>query len=264
MWFDAGVNLTHSRLIKRLDKVLDKARQAHVDGMLVIATNEAESAAALELCEQYPDRLRTTVGIHPHDADNVSSNYLDKLEQWARHPAVVAIGECGLDFNRNFSSRQQQLTVFAEQVQLANRCDLPLYLHERDAQDDQLTLLNQHCADHTPCLTHCFTGGPEQARAYIRRGHWFGITGWLCDERRNQELLKALPELSPDRVLLETDAPFLQPRGIRPRPKMNEPALLPYIGEMLAQHWQCSVNQVAETTMSNARRLFQWSPRETL
>lgn len=258
MWLDAGVNLTNKRVLKDLDAVLARAQQAGVERLLVIATNEHESQQAVDLCEAYPGRLAATVGVHPHDADEVSSDYIDKLEALAKHPAVVAIGECGLDFNRNFSSQENQQRVFTEQVRLANRCGLPLYLHERDAQAQQLTILNQHCAEHTPCLTHCFTGGPDDAKAYLERGHWFGITGWLCDERRNHALLAALPLLPRDRVLLETDAPFLLPRGIKPRPKMNEPALLPHIGQQLAEYWQHSVSEVAQVTTSNALRLFDW------
>lgn len=233
-----------------------RAQHADVTQQLIIATNEAEAEQAVALCDRYPGQLYATVGVHPHDASGVSEHYIDRLAELAKHPAVVAIGECGLDFNRNFSPADVQKRVFTEQIKLANQLNMPLYLHERDALDTQLELLNRDCADHTPCLTHCFTGGPEAAQAYIRRGHWFGLTGWLCDERRNHELLEALPLLPKDRLVLETDAPFLLPRTVRPRPKMNEPALLPYIGAALAAHWQQSPEQIAALTTDNGQRLF--------
>ncbi|MGM0480314.1 MAG: TatD family hydrolase [Pseudomonadota bacterium] len=256
MWFDAGVNLTNQRLLKDLDGVLAHAETANVGRMLVIATNEQESRQALRLCDRYPAQLLATVGVHPHDADQVSTDFINVLADLARHPAVVAIGECGLDFNRNFSSQQNQQRVFAEQISLANRLNLPLYLHERDAQQQQIQLLDTYCGEHTPCLSHCFTGGVAQARAYLERGHWFGITGWLTDERRNHDLLQALPLLPTERVVIETDAPFLLPRNIKPRPKFNEPALLPVIGQVLASHWSMELTEVAAITRTNSERLF--------
>lgn len=262
MWFDAGVNLTNQRLLKDLDGVIARAEAAQVTRQLIIATNESESRAALQLCEQFPGKLVASVGVHPHEADHVSDHYVDVLASLASHPAAVAIGECGLDFNRNFSSAKAQINVFAEQIQLANHLNLPLYLHERDALDEQLDLLATYCADHTQCLSHCFTGGPDAAQAYLKRGHWFGLTGWLCDERRNQALLEAFPSLPRERIVLETDAPFLLPRNVRPRPKMNEPALLPFVGQQLAQLWQLPIEQVAALTSQTAERLFSISGGE--
>lgn len=256
MWFDAGVNLTNTRLLKDLDGVMSRAAEAGVTQQLVIATNEQESHAAVQLCQRYPEQLVTTVGIHPHDAASVSADYLDRLTELAQHPSVVAIGECGLDFNRNFSPPEQQIKVFSEQIQLANKLGLPLYLHERDARQQQIELLNKWCSTDTACITHCFTGGPDDAQAYIARGHWFGITGWLCDERRNQALLAALPSLPKEQLLLETDAPFLLPRSVRPRPKYNEPQWLPAIGYALAQQLNIAATEVAALTRDNARRIF--------
>ncbi|WP_290653088.1 TatD family hydrolase [Idiomarina sp.] len=259
MWFDAGVNLTNARLLNNLDGVMERARAAGVTRQLIIATNESEAQAAITLCERYPEQLVTTIGVHPHDAAGVSANYLERLTELAKHPAVVAIGECGLDFNRNYSPPEQQIKVFSEQIQLANRLDLPLYLHERDAREKQIQLLDKLCSASTECISHCFTGGPEDAKAYKARGHWFGITGWLCDERRNQALVEALPLLPQDQLLIETDAPFLLPRTIRPRPKFNEPHWLPEVGCALAQHLNLSQGEVAKLTSDNAYRLFALS-----
>ncbi|MCA1766935.1 MAG: TatD family hydrolase, partial [Idiomarina sp.] len=153
MWFDAGVNLTNKRLLKDLDGVMQRARQAEVRKQLIISTSIEEAEQALELCRQYPDQLVMTVGIHPHDAGEAPADYKEKLRELAQAPAVVAIGECGLDFNRNYSPRAEQEAVFVAQIELANELGLPLYLHERDAIERQIELLNQHCADSTPCLT---------------------------------------------------------------------------------------------------------------
>lgn len=261
MWFDAGVNLTNKRLLKDLDGVMLRAQQAEVRKQLIISTSIEEAEQALELCQQYPEQLVMTVGIHPHDAGEAPADYKQKLKELAQHPAVVAIGECGLDFNRNYSPRAAQEDVFIKQIELANELDLPLYLHERDAIERQITLLNQYCLDSTPCLTHCFTGGAEALARYSERGHWFGITGWVCDDRRNQELVAALPNLPLDRLVLETDAPFLLPRGVKPRPKMNEPRLLPAVGETLAGYLNLSTETLAELTRENAERFFRLGER---
>jgi len=255
-WFDAGVNLTHTRLYRQLESVIERAQAAGVRNQLVIATNLSEAQSALELCQRFPDTLHMTVGVHPHDADNAPSDLQQQLFDLAQSPFVKAIGECGLDFNRNFSSAANQKRVFIEQVEVANELCLPLYLHEREALAEQLDILDRFAHPDVPRLTHCFTGGRTAADAYNERAHWFGLTGWLCDERRNHELLTALPVLPQQRTVLETDAPFLLPRNIRPRPRDNEPAFVPYIGEVLAQYWHMSVDEVAALTTTNAKRLF--------
>jgi len=255
-WFDAGVNLTHARLDRQLESVIERAQNAGVLNQLVIATNLREAQSALELCQRFPDSLHMTVGVHPHDADDAPHDLQKQLLQLAQSPHVKAIGECGLDFNRNFSSPTNQQRVLIEQIEVANELNLPLYLHEREALKEQLSILDRYASPRLPRLTHCFTGGRNAADAYNEREHWFGLTGWLCDARSNTELLTALPWLPKQRTVLETDAPFLLPRNIRPRPRDNEPAFVPYIGEVLATHWDLSVADVAKLTTANALRLF--------
>jgi TatD DNase family protein len=256
MWFDAGVNLTNKRLLKALPEVMEAAEKAGVTRQLIIATSLEETREAIKLCEQYPQQLLMTAGIHPHDAGDAPEGFADELRALAEHEAVVAIGECGLDFNRNYSPQDTQEQVFVAQIKLANELNLPLYLHERDAIDKQIELLNRYCDDDTTCLTHCFTGGPAELERYLERGHWFGVTGWICDERRNSELLAALPSIPLERLVLETDAPFLLPRGIKPRPKMNEPKYLPVIGTAVAEALDISAEALAEQTTDNTKRLF--------
>lgn len=256
MWFDAGVNLTNPRLLKDLDGVMQRAQDAGVQQQLVISTSLEEAEQAIRLCEQYPKQLWMTVGIHPHDAEQAPADVKHRLHDLAQAPNVVAMGECGLDFNRNFSSPDTQKRVFIAQIELANELHLPLYLHERDAIDTQIMLLNQYCDVTTPCLTHCFTGDQQALQRYAERGHWFGITGWVCDERRNQDLVSALQDVPLDRLVIETDAPFLLPRGIKPRPKMNEPRLLPHVGDTLARYLGMSAPTLAQLTYRNARLFF--------
>ena len=255
-WFDSGANLTNGKLFRDIDSVLSRARAAGVEKILVIGTNLTESINAIALCERYPDQLLATVGIHPHDAAQAPDNFAEQLRHLAQHPSVVAIGECGLDFNRNYSPPATQRKVFEAQLQLAAELKLPVYLHERDAHTEQCELLTRYQTDIPRMLTHCFTGGKKELAPYLELGCYIGITGWLCDERRGVELQQAVLDIPPDKLLLETDAPFLAPRHVRPRPKQNEPCYLPAIGEFLAQLRQQEVSQIAAQTWQNSRRFF--------
>jgi|SRR5690554_1773138 len=256
-WFDSGVNLTNGKLCRDADNVIARARAAGVEKMVVIGTNLNESRAAIALCERYPNQLMATVGVHPHDAAGVDKNYIKELAELAQHPCVVAIGECGLDFNRNYSPQLIQLEVFESQLQLAASLKLPVYLHERDAHQQQVQLLSRYQSDIPRMLTHCFTGSKKELAPYLDLGCYIGITGWLCDERRGEALQQAVIDIPAERLLLETDAPFLLPRTIRPRPTMNEPCFLPHIGEFLAQLRQQEVSEIAAQTWRNSQRFFE-------
>lgn len=255
-WFDSGVNLTNGKLFRDVEGVLRRAREAGVEKMLVIGTNVAESRDAIHLCEQYPDQLVASVGIHPHDAAAAADDFIEQLATLAQHPSVVAIGECGLDFNRNYSPQRKQRDVFEAQLQLAAQLKLPVYLHERDAHREQCELLARYQSAIPKMLTHCFTGGKKELAPYLELGCYIGITGWLCDERRGTELQQAVLDIPLDRLLLETDAPFLAPRHVRPRPKQNEPCYLPAIGEFLAQLRQLEVSEMAAQTWHNSVSFF--------
>jgi TatD DNase family protein len=255
-WFDSGVNLTNGKLFRDVEGVLRRAREAGVEKMLVIGTNVAESRDAIHLCEQYPDQLVASVGIHPHDAAAAADDFIEQLATLAQHPSVVAIGECGLDFSRNYSPQRKQRDVFEAQLQLAAQLKLPVYLHERDAHREQCELLARYQSAIPKMLTHCFTGGKKELAPYLELGCYIGITGWLCDERRGTELQKAVLDIPLNRLLLETDAPFLAPRHVRPRIKQNEPCYLPAIGEFLAQLRQQEVSQIAAQTWQNSVSFF--------
>lgn len=256
-WFDSGVNLTNSKLYHDVAGVIARAEQAGVHKLLVIGTNLRESADAVALCERYPEHLVATVGIHPHDAADAADDYIQQLTQLANHASVVAIGECGLDFNRNYSPQKQQLEVFEAQLQLAAELQLPVYLHERDAHQQQCDLLQRYQPNIPRMLAHCFTGGKKELARYLDLGCYIGITGWLCDERRGLELQQAVVDIPADRILLETDAPFLLPRTIRPRPSYNEPCYLPYVGEFLAQLRHQEVREIAAQTWQNSLTFFK-------
>jgi TatD DNase family protein len=255
-WFEGGVNLTNERFSACITEIIGKAEQAGVERLVVIATDLEHSAAALTLCERFPHQLQTTIGIHPHNASAAPENFIAQLRQLSTHPSVCAIGECGLDFNRNFSTPADQIRVFEAQLQLAIELQLPVYLHERDALTTQIQLLQRYGPQIPRLFSHCFTGGPTELAAYQALDCYIGVTGWVCDERRSEALRAAIPLIADDRLILETDAPYLVPRTLRPRPRFNEPCYLPVIADQVAQLRNQSLQQLADLTWRNATRLF--------
>jgi TatD DNase family protein len=233
---DIGANLTDKRFSQDLDAVISRATAAGVSTLIVTGTSLAGSHAARELCEHYPEQLRFTAGLHPHHASEYSDHSHEQLRQLARHPACVALGETGLDFNRNFSSQNEQIAAFERQLELAMETGLPLFLHERDAHAEQLALLKRHRSAISRAVAHCFTGSEQELHGYLDLDLHIGLTGWICDERRGAHLLPLISDIPADRLLLETDAPYLLPRDIRPKPKSgrNEPCYLPHIAARVA------------------------------
>jgi TatD DNase family protein len=255
---DIGVNLTNARFDKDRDALILRAKTAGISAMLVTGTNISESQNAAQLSAQYPNYLYSTAGVHPHDADNVSDNYLQDIRSLTKHNGVIAIGECGLDFNRNFSAPKQQERVFAEQIALAAELQLPLFLHQRDAFAPWFQLLSPYLTKVPAMISHCFTGNGDELDQCLSAGMYIGITGWVCDERRGKSLQALIPSIPLNRLMIETDAPYLTPRTIRPKPKSsrNEPSYLPYVVEKLAELYQCSAQDVINASSDNARHVF--------
>jgi TatD DNase family protein len=214
----------------------------------------------LQLARNHPAQLRATAGIHPHHARDFSPELLPALQALLADPLVLAVGECGLDYFRNFSTHTEQVQVFRMQLELAATIGKPVFLHERDAHDSFIGILGEHLPRLSGGVAHCFTGTAAQARLYVEMGLHVGITGWICDERRGESLREAVREIPLDRLLIETDAPYLIPRDLRPKPKShrNEPMHLPAVLRRLAACRNEDVELLAETTSANARRLFVW------
>ncbi len=256
-WCDVGVNLFSNQFDTDRSAVLQRAADASVCQLLLIGSDIAESRQNIAFCQQHSGCF-TTAGVHPHQAAQVGHNWQAELEHLLAQPEVVAVGECGLDFNRDFSPRPIQQQIFAEQLQLAKRSAKPVYLHERDAFTTQLALLQEQHIGHG--VAHCFTGDRSQLKAWLDLGLYIGITGWLCDERRGHALRDALNYIPLDRLLLETDAPYLLPRNLAAKPasRRNEPAHLVHIAATVAQLRQLELQQLADITLANSRRLFQF------
>lgn len=255
---DIGLNLTHDSFDPDRDQVLEAAHAVGVARMIVTGTSVTASAQAVELCLARPGVLYATAGVHPHHAREFDAASSDALRALLANACVVAVGECGLDYFRDFSPRDAQRQAFEAQLALAADTGLPVFLHQRDAHDDMLALLRAHRDRLSGGVAHCFTGTAEELADYLDLGLYVGITGWLCDERRGQALREAVRRLPLDRLLVETDAPYLLPRDLAPTPKnrRNEPKYLPHIVERLAALTGVSADAVAAASTANARQLF--------
>jgi len=251
---DVGANLTHAAFRGDLDEVVARARDAGVAPVVVTGTTVDESRAAQEVADKHG--FYATAGVHPHHARECDAQTIRALRALAKHPRVVAIGECGLDFNRNYSPRPDQEKCFIAQLELGIELGRPLFLHSRDAHPRFAEILEHHKAK--KAVAHCFTGGKEELHAYLDLGLYIGITGWICDERRGRHLLELVREIPRDRLLLETDSPYLTPRDLRPQPRdrRNEPAFLPHIAQTVARAVGRPVAEVAAEASRNARTLF--------
>lgn len=255
---DIGVNLTDSAFDADREAVIADAVTAGVTRLLITGTNVDDSEQALSLCQQHPGQLFCTAGVHPHYSKTFTSEGRATLTALLKHPEVVAVGETGLDFNRNASPPAQQINSFEQHLELASEAALPLFLHERDAHQQQLEMLRLHHDDLHGAVAHCFTGNREALYNYLDLDLYIGITGWICDERRGLELLNLVKDIPADRLLLETDAPYLLPRNLKPKPKSrrNLPAYLPHILNEVAKARGEDPQSLAQQTQQNNQRLF--------
>lgn len=255
-FIDIGVNLTSNRFDKDREQVLERAHDAGVESIIITGTNARESQQAMVMAERYD--CYSTAGCHPHDAERMTDSDFELIQSLLSQARVVAIGECGLDFNRNFSTPDSQIRVLEQHLQLACELQKPVFLHERDASDTMLELLLQYKQQLPPAVIHCFTGSQDALEHYLELGLYIGITGWICDERRGQELAEMVHLIPDDRLMIESDAPWLTPRDLRPKPKdgRNEPMFLPHVAQKVADCRQQSLEHIAEITYRNSQNFF--------
>jgi TatD DNase family protein len=254
---DIGVNLMHPSFDRDREAVIAAAASAGVSPLIITGTSVEDSRKALEYAALHPGRLYATAGVHPHEAKTCGASTLSALRELAACDAAVAIGECGLDYNRDFSPRPVQREWLEKQLVLALELDLPLFLHERDAAEDFTAILRSSGV--TNMAVHCFTGTEAGLERYLELGAYIGITGWICDERRGQNLRSLVRRIPPDRLLIETDAPFLLPRdlGEKVRGGRNEPRFLRHIAHTIARCLKKDEEQLVRETRENTRRFFR-------
>ena len=253
---DIGANLTNSVFTDDLGEVLNRAKREGVQHIVVTGTNIQESQYAIALATKHGAYLSATVGIHPHNADDVKSDWLDTLEELTSSPHVVAVGEMGLDFCRNYSGRDAQRQVFEAQLDLAARVELPVFVHDRDTDGEVLAVLRRYAP--TKCVVHCFTGNSDELDGFIEEDFYIGVTGWICDERRGEELRRLAHRIPIDRLLVETDAPYLLSRTMSKvlGTRRNEPAYLKFVIAELARFRRCPESEIRDASVENACRFF--------
>jgi TatD DNase family protein len=256
---DIGVNLTHAVFAADRAAVLARARAAGVVQMVVTGANVDSSRAALELARAHPRQLFATAGVHPHYADEWSAGCAGQIAALAAASEIVAIGECGLDYHRNLAAQDAQRAAFHGQLALAAQAGKPVFLHQRAAHADFVAILREHRKTLTGAVAHCFTGSAAELECYLELQLFIGITGWICDERRGAHLLPLMRAVPAPALMLETDAPYLMPRDIHPKPasRRNEPAYLAHIAATVAHARGETIPTIARQTTDNARRFFR-------
>jgi TatD DNase family protein len=254
---DIGVNLTSKQFRADLPHVIERALGAGVRYMIVTGLTAPLSQAALELARAHPKVLCSTAGVHPHNARGFDRHTLAQLRNLASLPEVVAVGECGLDYNRDFSPRPEQRAAFDAQLELAIELKKPVFLHQRSAHSDFFSALRNARPKLTGGVVHCFTGNAEDLDCYLELGLCIGITGFVCDERRGTHLQQLVGRIPSDRLMVETDAPFLLPRDLKSASgRRNEPAYLPHVAASVARFAGRSEGDMRRQTTHVAFQLF--------
>lgn len=259
---DIGVNLTNPCFAEKHQAVLNRAYEAGVCQLVLTGTSVEGSEQALELCQKLDadgQRLFATAGLHPHSASDWNADSSRRLRALLGEPRVRAVGECGLDFNRDFSPRPQQEKVLEEHLALAVELQLPVFLHERDANQRLLDILRDFRDRLPAAVVHCFTGEQKALFSYLDLDLHIGITGWICDERRGTHLHPLVRDIPRGRLMLESDAPYLLPRSLRPKPKngRNEPAYLTEVLREVALHRGETQEDLASHSTACSRAFFR-------
>ncbi len=249
--FDIGANLTSSRFSDDLDSVLDESLEAGVKKVCITASNLEDVRNAKKITEKY-ENLYYSVGFHPHNAKDFKVEFLKDMSIYLEDPKAICLGEMGLDFNRNFSSKKEQILCFESQLSLANSISKPLFLHQRDAHEEFLSVLDNHKFNQK-LIVHCFTGNLSELEDYLKRDFYIGITGWVCDLKRGLELRECINHIPQEKLLIETDSPYLSPRK---KIRRNEPKFLIDVAEEVASLRQETKESIIKSSYENSLNFF--------
>ncbi len=255
---DIGINLINKRFQYDANEVIQRAKDAGVSPMILTGVSLFVSQKSAQLAKKHPKNLFSTAGLHPHNAKDWDNNVADGIKKLLLLPEVVAVGECGLDFDRDFSPRPVQESCFRAQLQLAIDVNKPLFLHEREAHQRFVAIMNEYVGKLPKSVVHCFTGTFNEAEKYLDMGFYIGITGAITDERRFGHLKEVVKYIPSDRLMIETDAPFMLPKNMREQPaeRRNEPAYLPFVTQYIAKNTGKTEAEVALATTNTAKLFF--------
>lgn len=258
---DVGANLAHSSFSDDLPQTMLRAGEAGVAQIIVTGTSIANSQESLRVASRYPQACYSTVGVHPHEADSFQPSDINSMRTLANNERVKAIGETGLDYNRNYALRNNQINAFEAQLELADELSMPIFVHERDAAEDMLSILGRYRQRIEKIVVHCFTGDEATLRTYLELDLYIGVTGWICDERRGFHLRDIVSLIPAGRLMIETDSPYLLPRDFPNKKNLqssrrNEPCTLAHIAATIASCRGETYESLAEHTAQTSRDFF--------
>ncbi|MFK7956991.1 MAG: TatD family hydrolase [Lysobacterales bacterium] len=255
---DIGANLTHESFAPDLDQVIARAKDAGVTQMMITGASGQGSADALALAKKYPGYFFATCGNHPHYAEAFDARMAEDFAEIIQCPEVKAAGEMGLDYFRDLAPRPKQKYAFESQLELAVTSGKPAFLHQRDAHDDFLAIMREYRDHLSQAVVHCFTDTAKALSDYLDLDLHIGITGWICDERRGAHLKDLVASIPANRLMVETDSPYLMPRDLKPKPKSrrNEPMHLPHILREVARCRGEEAEVTAASTVATAQAFF--------
>ena len=246
---DTHAHIYYDDYLGRMDNVIQSARDVGVEKIISIGVDLKSSEKCINLAEKY-EQIYATCGIHPHEANKAPKRYLYELEQFYSHPKVVAVGEIGLDYHYDFSDRRTQRKIYHEQLELAKSIDLPVVVHCRDSDDDILIGIQE--SRHRSGVIHCFASGLDFAEKILESGFYLSFTGLITFAKELEEIVCEVPL---NKMMVETDSPYLTPKPHRG--KQNEPANVLYVAERIAELKEVSIEEVAESTTERAYDLFK-------
>ena len=257
-FIDIGINLTNKQFNNEHDEIINFALATGVHWMILTGTSVRGSKESAEIAENYQDVLFSTAGIHPHDAKSFNNESIDELRKLLKQDHVVSVGECGLDFDRDFSPRPIQEKCYRAQLELSIEMNKPLFLHERSAFKRFNEITDEYLPKLPKAVVHCFTGTLNEAKNYLDKGFYLGFTGAISDQNRFKHLEDVIKYVPLDRIMIETDAPFMLPKNVpRMQSRRNEPQFLPFVAETIAHLKKISISEVAEETTEVARNFFK-------
>ena len=254
-YFDIGANLTHESFENDIEDVLNNANIAGIKKICITSTSIEDTKRSLEIVKKREDLLITTCGIHPHYADSFDQSSILKLKDFSKNESVKAIGETGLDFNRNFSKKNNQIECFISQLELAKELRLPLFLHQRDSHKEFLNCIEKVTPD-VNAVVHCFTEDKKEFYQYLDKGFWIGFTGWICDPIRGKHMQDLLSEMPLDRIMIETDSPYLLPKNLKVKGRRNEPKFIVEVAKKISELQKKDLNVVTKILFSNSLKFF--------
>ena len=254
--FDIACNFTSERFNSDLDDVISSAINNNVDKFLVVSAELDDTKKIQKIKQEYPENCLITLGVHPHHAKTFNDKSPMIMDTYIKDINPNSIGETGLDFFRNISSYDEQIYAFNEQIKLAIKFNKPLFLHQRESHKEFIKVLKNYKGSLPPCVVHCFTGTQDELDAYLELGFFIGLTGWICDERRNKDLRSSIKNIPLDKLMIETDCPYLIPRNLKTKNNRNEPKHLPHIANEISLLMNIPLDEIILRTYNNSIKFF--------